>query len=233
VALGERWLRPERSGGARMGVPSSLPTRTRRTTPAAPPIEQSALTTSASYVVSEKTFSRRGSHIAVLFAHKPLSAMDKAERVRACYLHACLRYVTRRPMTNASLCQRLGIDDKNLATASRLLGEAVEAGLIVIADPDVGTRIRSYLPFWAAAGPNRGPDLVQTGACLMASLRKARPEPATRPQVHAYKGVTATRIACWLLDGHLDPEGWRPVGQQPRTLTGTGTWPATRRSGGR
>ena len=82
--------------------------------------------------------------------------MDKAERVRACYLHACLRYVTRRPMTNASLCQRLGIDDKNLATASRLLGEAVEAGLIVIADPEVGTRIRSYVPFWAAPRPDHG-----------------------------------------------------------------------------
>ncbi len=92
---------------------------------------------------------------AVLFAHKPLSAMDKADRVRACYLHACLRYVTRQPMTNASLRERLGIDDKNIATASRLLGEAVEAGLIVIADPDVGTRSRSYLPYWAAPRPDR------------------------------------------------------------------------------
>ena len=39
---------------------------------------------------------------AVLFAHKPLSAMDKADRVRACYLHACLRYVTRQPMMRLS-----------------------------------------------------------------------------------------------------------------------------------
>lgn len=87
---------------------------------------------------------------ATLFAHKPLSAMDKADRVRACYLHACLRYVTRQPTTNASLRQRLGIEEKNMATASRLLGEAVEAGLIVIADPQAGTKIRSYLPFWGA-----------------------------------------------------------------------------------
>ena len=93
---------------------------------------------------------------AVLFAHKPLSAMDKADRVRACYLHACLCYVTRQLMTNASLRQRLGIADKNIAMASRLLGEAVEAGLIVIADPKVGTRNRSYLPFWAAPKPGAG-----------------------------------------------------------------------------
>jgi predicted HTH transcriptional regulator len=82
--------------------------------------------------------------------------MTRADRIRACYLHACLCYVMRQPMTNASLRQRLGIDHKNIATASRLLGEAVESGLIVVADPEVGTRIRSYLPFWAAARPNRG-----------------------------------------------------------------------------
>src|SRR5665811_64494 len=88
----------------------------------------------------------------VLFAHKPLADMDKADRIRACYLHACLRYVTRKAMTNASLRERFGIAERNASIASRLLNEAVEAGLIVVADPDVGTRSRSYLPFWASAG---------------------------------------------------------------------------------
>jgi ATP-dependent DNA helicase RecG len=37
---------------------------------------------------------------AVLFAHKTLSAMDKNDRVRACYLHACLKYVNRDYLTN-------------------------------------------------------------------------------------------------------------------------------------
>jgi predicted HTH transcriptional regulator len=89
---------------------------------------------------------------AVLFSHKPLSAMVKQDRVRACYLHACLRYVTRKPMTNTSVRERFGIPEKSAATASRLLNEAVEAGLIVVQDPEAGTRIRSYLPFWAAVG---------------------------------------------------------------------------------
>ncbi len=92
---------------------------------------------------------------AVLFAHKALSDMGKADRIRACYLHACLRYVTRKPMTNASLRERFGIAEKNASVASRLLNEAVEANLIVVADPEVGTRIRSYLPFWAASVPDR------------------------------------------------------------------------------
>jgi predicted HTH transcriptional regulator len=92
---------------------------------------------------------------AVLFAHKPLTEMDKAERIRACYLHACLRYVMRQPMTNTSVRERFGIAEKNASVASRLLNEAVEAGRIAVADPDAGTRARSYLPFWAAPGRRR------------------------------------------------------------------------------
>ena len=96
---------------------------------------------------------------AVLFAHKPLAAMDKAHRVRACYLHACLRYVMRQPVTNTSIRERFGIEEKNAAFASRLLNEAVDDGMIVVRDLSVGTRSRSYLPYWAA--PNSGdPGLV-------------------------------------------------------------------------
>ena len=86
---------------------------------------------------------------AVLFAHKALKEMGKQDRIRACYLHACLRYVTQKTMTNTSVRERFGIGERNAAGASRLLGEAVEAGLIVVADPAAGTRSRTYLPFWA------------------------------------------------------------------------------------
>ena len=88
---------------------------------------------------------------AVLFAHKPLGDMDKADRIRACYLHACLRYVSRQPMTNASVRERFGIPEKNAATASRLLNEAIDARMIAIQNPEEGTRSRRYLPYWAAA----------------------------------------------------------------------------------
>lgn len=90
---------------------------------------------------------------AVLFAHKPLTAMDSAERVRACYLHACLRYVTRQPVTNTSIRERFGIEEQNAALASRLLNEAVEDGMIVVRDVRVGRKSRSYLPYWAAPDP--------------------------------------------------------------------------------
>src|SRR6266545_1417902 len=71
----------------------------------------------------------------VLFAPKPLTRMDKADRVRAVYLHACLRYVNREHLTNASVRHRFGIEPQNIAAASRLIREAVEAGFIVPYDP--------------------------------------------------------------------------------------------------
>ncbi len=86
----------------------------------------------------------------MLFAHKDLKDLDRADRIRACYLHACLCYVTRRKMTNATLRERFGIADQNAADASRLLKEAIEDSKIVIEDPTVGTRSRTYLPFWAS-----------------------------------------------------------------------------------
>lgn len=69
--------------------------------------------------------------------------------------HACLRYVSRRPVTNASVRERFGIDERNAAIASRLLNEAVEAGQVVLEDSEVGTRVRRYIPYWAAS-PSRG-----------------------------------------------------------------------------
>ncbi len=86
---------------------------------------------------------------AILFAHKPLRKMDKADKVRACYLHACLRYVGREEMTNTSLRDRFGIAQRNLATASRIIRDTMDDGLIKPHAPDQGKRHAKYVPFWA------------------------------------------------------------------------------------
>ena len=90
-----------------------------------------------------------GSTRAVLFAHKPMADMDGAERVRACYLHACLKYVTRDFLTNASLRERFGIRESNKAVASRRIREAVDAGAIKPFDEHASRRLMKYVPFWA------------------------------------------------------------------------------------
>lgn len=86
---------------------------------------------------------------AVLFAHRPLKDMDKADRVRACYLHACLKWVMRGYLTNASLRERFGVEEKNKATVSRYIREAVEADMIKPFDEDAARKLMKYVPFWA------------------------------------------------------------------------------------
>lgn len=86
---------------------------------------------------------------AVLFAHKALNDMDKQDRMRACYLHACLKYVNREQMTNSSLRERFGIETKNSAIASRIIKEAVEAGLVKPVEDNMSRKHRKYVPIWA------------------------------------------------------------------------------------
>lgn len=86
---------------------------------------------------------------AVLFAHRSLSKMDKVDRIRATYLHACLRYVNRDFMTNTTLRNRFGIEQKNSAMASRLIKEAVEANVIRPHDETSSKKLMKYVPFWA------------------------------------------------------------------------------------
>ena len=86
---------------------------------------------------------------ATLFASRPLRSMDKADRVRACYLHACLKRMSNDYLTNASLRKRFGIVDKNKGTVSRYIREAVTEGMIKPFDTATSPRLMKYLPYWA------------------------------------------------------------------------------------
>jgi predicted HTH transcriptional regulator len=57
----------------------------------------------------------------VLFAHKSYADMYRKDRVRATYLHACLRYVQRDYPTNTSLRERFGIEKENSSMVSRVI----------------------------------------------------------------------------------------------------------------
>ncbi len=88
--------------------------------------------------------------ITSLFGPKEFSQMDREERVRACYWHACFRYVSNEKMTNASLRQRLGVEDKNYPTVSRIISDSVAKKLIkAYTGGSESKRDSSYLPFWA------------------------------------------------------------------------------------
>ncbi len=72
--------------------------------------------------------------------------MDKTGRIRACYLHACLKYAMQEEMTNTSLRKRFGFDEKSSAMASRIIRDALDEGVIKPVDPKQGKRSASYKP---------------------------------------------------------------------------------------
>lgn len=87
----------------------------------------------------------------VLFGPRRFAEMSPEERVRACYQHAALRYVSGQKMNNSTLRERLGIESQNASQASNIIRQALEAGLILPADmehPRAG-----YIPFWAGTRP--------------------------------------------------------------------------------
>lgn len=85
-----------------------------------------------------------------LLGARPLSTMDPEDRTNAIYLHACLRYVNPQPMTNTSVRERFGIETRNASQVSRFIKESIDEGLVVVYDPDAGTKARRYVPFWAS-----------------------------------------------------------------------------------
>lgn len=86
-----------------------------------------------------------------LYAHKDFSDMEPVERVRACYLHCCLKYVSNEKMTNQSLRERFKLEDTRakIASVSQIIAATVSQGLIKLDDPEnASKRYSKYVPFW-------------------------------------------------------------------------------------
>lgn len=91
-----------------------------------------------------------GSTVAVLLGPRDFFRMDREDRIRACYQHACLLYVSGKRMTNATLRHRLQIKDSNYPMASRIIRDTVTAKLIKpYSRGSESKKDASYVPFWA------------------------------------------------------------------------------------
>jgi predicted HTH transcriptional regulator len=86
----------------------------------------------------------------VLLAPRDFEAMDRNDRVRACYQHCCLHYVLNQNMTNQSLRERFHLAESKSAIVSQIIAAAMETGAIK-PDEKVGAsrKFARYLPFWA------------------------------------------------------------------------------------
>lgn len=103
------------------------------------------------YQLPAPNFEAKEKHTKItLFAFKALNKMDKEDKIRACYQHACLCYVSNKKMTNQSLRERFKIEEKNSAIASRILKDTLRAELIKEDDPESRSKkYAKYIPFWA------------------------------------------------------------------------------------
>lgn len=86
----------------------------------------------------------------VLFAYQTFDEMSRSDRIRACYQHCCLLYVSNKQMSNQTLRERFRLSESKTATVSLIIKATKEADLIKIDDSEsTSTRYARYLPFWA------------------------------------------------------------------------------------
>lgn len=83
----------------------------------------------------------------VLYGPRSFANMTPSERVRACFQHAVIRYLSGKRMKNSSLCKRFGIKPQNAAQASAVIKAALSEEKIKVADPEHPRA--GYVPWWA------------------------------------------------------------------------------------
>jgi ATP-dependent DNA helicase RecG len=88
--------------------------------------------------------------LVTIYGPRPFEAMDRNDRVRACYQHCALRWVMSERMTNQSLRERFHLGEDKAAIASQVIAATIDSKLIK-ADESVGgsRKFARYLPFWA------------------------------------------------------------------------------------
>ena len=87
---------------------------------------------------------------ATIYSPKKYLAMSPDERVRACYQHCVLKYLTNEKMTNKTLRERLKIAETNQSLVSKIIQQAVKEKKIKKGDPSSkSTKYAYYIPIWA------------------------------------------------------------------------------------
>ena len=80
-----------------------------------------------------------------LLAPLSLNQMAEEDKIRACYQHCVLKYLTKTErMTNTSLRDRFGIPESNYPAASKIIRITIIKGLIKEAE-----KSKEYVPWWA------------------------------------------------------------------------------------
>ncbi len=85
----------------------------------------------------------------VLFSKVPFELTTKEDRVRTCYMQACLAYVNFGAISNSDIRELFDIDVKSSYKSSRIIKDTIAEGLIKPLDPNTAPRYMKYIPYWA------------------------------------------------------------------------------------
>ncbi|MGX8698838.1 MAG: transcriptional regulator, partial [bacterium] len=83
-----------------------------------------------------------------LFSKVDYFDLAQEDRLRSCYMHACIKYIQGEFLTNSSLRERFGLEYKSSASVSRLIKDACEMDLIKKQE-ETAPRHTKYVPAWA------------------------------------------------------------------------------------
>lgn len=85
----------------------------------------------------------------ILYSKMPFSSISAEDKMWACYLHACIKYIQGDQLTNSSVRKRFGLEDNASANVSRLIKDCVSRGYLKPLDPYTAPRYMRYIPSWA------------------------------------------------------------------------------------
>ena len=102
------------------------------------------------YQLPAPNFIETDNHLrVVLYAYRPLAKMEKGDRIRACYQHCCLKYVSGQRMSNQTLRERFSISEANYPMASRIIADTIKAKFVKPSEPESKSKkYATYLPYW-------------------------------------------------------------------------------------
>ena len=83
-----------------------------------------------------------------LFSKVDFFDLSTQDKLWACYMHACIKYIQGEFLTNSTLRERFGLEEKSSASISRLIKEACEKNYIKKLE-ETAPRHTKYIPIWA------------------------------------------------------------------------------------
>ena len=86
---------------------------------------------------------------AIIYPPKPYKNLSQEEKLRACYQHCVLKFISNEKMNNASLRKRFGISDSNHSMATRVINKTITEKLIKKDKQSSARKFTYYIPIWA------------------------------------------------------------------------------------